>query len=79
LGKLCDFVTIFSVQRNFSLLLGLIAINNQPLQPRKWNLVLTQNLNTSTHHTRNTIYKSKTINTETMQNIEVISENITCI
>ena len=40
----------------------------------KWNLMLTQNLNTSTHHTRNTIYKPTTINTETMQNIGVISE-----
>jgi len=66
-------------EQNFSFPLGLNAINNQTLQLGEWNLVLTQNLNTSTHHTRSTIYKSTTLNTKTMQNIEVISENIMCI
>jgi len=70
---------IFCIVRNFSLPLGLTEINNQLLQLGKWNLTLTQNLNTSTHRTRNTVYKPTTINTEAMQNIEVISENITCI
>jgi hypothetical protein len=54
-------------ERNFSFPLGLIAINKQTLQLGEWNLVLTQNLNTSTYPTRTAIYKSTTLNTKTMK------------